>query len=235
MPATEETYRPQPILHVVFAISSIAMLASIVWMVAADHLRPWKEVQREFQTVERDKLEASLKEKQDEQKQKYQTQIDEIDQKIKDAEANADAQAAEIARLDRELDTEGGKVQLLDMQRRFQKAELDSKRSLYDGMIERNEEAAARAFLTNVVSHAESELNKLSKELEKADSERKATLAKKDDLLHHIDNLKKEKERLTREADRVERAIKQKDELYGGPDHWYSARWPSSAACPASI
>src|SRR6185437_3937016 len=107
-----------------------------------DHLRPWKQVQREFQKVERDKLEASLKEKQDEQQQKYKAQIDEIDQKIKDAKAGAEAQAAEIARLDRELDKEGGKVQLLDMQRRFQKAELDSKRSLYDGMIERNEEAA---------------------------------------------------------------------------------------------
>ena len=49
MPATEETYRSQPTLHLVFAISSIAMLLSTVWMVMADHLRPWKEVQREFQ------------------------------------------------------------------------------------------------------------------------------------------------------------------------------------------
>ena len=47
-------------------------------------------------------------------------------------------------------------------------------------------------------------------------------MAKKEELLNHVDNLKKEKERLTREADRVERAIKQKDALYGGPDHWYS-------------
>ena len=60
MPATEETYRPQPILHLVFAISSIAMLLSIAWMVAADHLRPWKEVQREFQTIERKKLDPNL-------------------------------------------------------------------------------------------------------------------------------------------------------------------------------
>ena len=49
MPATEETYARQPILHLVFAISSIAMTLAIVWMVMADHLRPWKEVQREFQ------------------------------------------------------------------------------------------------------------------------------------------------------------------------------------------
>ena len=66
MPATEETYRRQPTLHLVFAISSIAMLLVTVWMVMADHLRPWKEVQREFQLIERDKLKASEKEKQEE-------------------------------------------------------------------------------------------------------------------------------------------------------------------------
>ena len=71
MPATEETYRPQPTLHVVFALTSIAMTLSIVWMIMADHLRPWKEVQREFQQVERTKLEATEAEKLTEQKAKY--------------------------------------------------------------------------------------------------------------------------------------------------------------------
>ena len=53
----------------------------------ADHLRPWKQVQREFQYVEREKLEAAEKQKLEEQKTKYQTQIDEIDAKIQAAEA----------------------------------------------------------------------------------------------------------------------------------------------------
>ena len=52
MPATEETYRSQPTLHVVFAITSIAMTLAIVWMIMADHLRPWKQVQREFHRIE---------------------------------------------------------------------------------------------------------------------------------------------------------------------------------------
>ncbi len=98
MPATEETYRSQPTLHLVFAISSIAMLLATVWMVMADHLRPWKQVQREFQLVERDKLEAAEKEKLEEQKAKYQTQIDEIDAEIKAAEEGAAGQAAASGR-----------------------------------------------------------------------------------------------------------------------------------------
>ncbi len=58
MPATEETYRSQPTLHLVFALTSIGMMLSFVWMIAADHLRPWKGIQREFQQIEREKLEA---------------------------------------------------------------------------------------------------------------------------------------------------------------------------------
>ena len=90
MPATEETYRRQPTLHLVFAISSIAMLLATVWMVMADHLRPWKQVQREFQLIEREKLKASEKEKQEELNTKYKTQLDEIDAKIEAANASAE-------------------------------------------------------------------------------------------------------------------------------------------------
>ncbi len=222
MPATEETYRPQPILHLVFAISSIAMLLSIVWMVAADHFRPWKQVQREFQEVERQKLEKSHEEKLAEQQKKNQAQIDEVDAKIKQAQESAEARDSEIRQLDRELDKQGGEVQLLDMQRRFKKAELDSKRSFYDGMIERNDEAGARSYLATVVSGAERDLDVLSKKLEAAEKQKNATEARKDELLNHMANLKKERDRLTREADRVERAIEQKDALYGGPGHWWS-------------
>ena len=143
MPASEETYRRQPTLHLVFAISSIAMLLSTVWMVMADHLRPWKQVQREFQLVEREKLEAAEKEKLEEQKAKYQKQIDEIDAKIQEAEADAETRAPRSAH-DRRASSRcsEGKTEDIDTQRRFQKADLDSKRSLYDGMIDRGEERA---------------------------------------------------------------------------------------------
>ncbi len=57
---------------------------------------------------------------------------------------------------------------LLDMQKRFKKAELDSKRSLYDGMIDRGEEHEARAYLANVVSGRRRSSIELSEELEKA-------------------------------------------------------------------
>src|SRR4051794_6091655 len=144
MPASEETYRRQPTLHVVFAISSIAMLLSIVWMIMADHLRPWKQVQREFHDVERDKLRATEQQKLQEQEESAKAKISEIDAKIEQAKQSAAERAAEISRIDRELNALGGKTEKLDTSRKFKKAELDSLRSLYDGMIERGEEREAR-------------------------------------------------------------------------------------------
>jgi cbb3-type cytochrome oxidase cytochrome c subunit len=222
MPATEETYRPQPILHIIFAISSIAMLLATIWMVMADHFRPWKQVQREFQAIEREKLESAKQDKLKEQQQKYEIQLQEIERKIEEAKAGAGTRAAEISQLDKELDKLGAESDLLGMQRRFKKADLDSKRSLYDGMVDRGEEQAGRAYLTNIVAGAESELDKLSKELEAAEAKLKAKKDQKEQLLGYLDKLEDDRKRLTREADRVERTIEQKDALHGGPLHWYS-------------
>jgi len=52
MPATEQTWRDQKLLHVVFGLSSLLMLVATIWMLAADHNREWKQYQRDFRDVE---------------------------------------------------------------------------------------------------------------------------------------------------------------------------------------
>ncbi|MDZ4817859.1 MAG: c-type cytochrome, partial [Planctomycetota bacterium] len=52
MPATEQNWRNIRLLHILFAVSSIVMLVTTIWMMAVDHNRPWKDSQRKFQTVE---------------------------------------------------------------------------------------------------------------------------------------------------------------------------------------
>jgi len=216
MPATEETYRSQPTLHLVFAISSVAMLLATVWMVMVDHLRPWKQVQRDFHVIERDKLKAAEQEKLKEQKTKNEAQIKEIDAKISAAEQNASGRASQLRTIDRELNRLGGTAERLDTAKRFQKADLDSKRSLYDGMVDRGEESEAREYLRTAVTAAEQQLDKLSKDLEAAQDALKKKQNEKDTLLGFVDNLKKDREKLTREADRIQRLIEQKDAQYFG-------------------
>src|SRR4051794_7771429 len=100
MPATEETYRSQPRLHLVFALTSVGMMLSIVWMIAADHLRPWKNFQRDFQKIERDKLRASEQEKLKIQKARHETQIAALTAQIEAAEAKRDDNASELRKVD---------------------------------------------------------------------------------------------------------------------------------------
>jgi len=85
MPATEETFRRTSTLHLWFAISSIAMLLSVVWMIMADHLRSWKEVQRDFQKVEDSKLKAAEKQRLQELEGKQKAALDEVKRKIEAA------------------------------------------------------------------------------------------------------------------------------------------------------
>src|SRR4051794_21047486 len=220
MPASEETYRSQPRLHLVFALSSVAMMLSIVWMIAADHFRPWKDFQRDFQEIERRKLEAQEREKLEAQQKTKRSQIEALDAQIKAAEARRVEHASEVRQLDDKLRRLGGTVAGLDTRKRFMKAELDSKRSLYDGMIDRGETREARLYLNTTIVDAEKELLRLTEEFEKADAEFKDAKGRRDDLLGHVDDLKKQREDLTRDVDRVTRAIEQKKQQYFGLAAW---------------
>ncbi|MBN2474124.1 MAG: hypothetical protein JXB62_05935 [Pirellulales bacterium] len=48
MHSGNDTYYNLKRLHLVFAVSSLGLLAVTIWMLAADHYRPWKEHQRTF-------------------------------------------------------------------------------------------------------------------------------------------------------------------------------------------
>ncbi len=52
MPANEQTWRDLKLLHVVFAVSALGLLAATVWMLAVDHDRPWKKYARGFRELE---------------------------------------------------------------------------------------------------------------------------------------------------------------------------------------
>src|SRR5471030_1698303 len=52
MAATDKNYRDQYLLDIVFALSSILMLVSLVWMFVQDYNREFKEEQRSFRDVE---------------------------------------------------------------------------------------------------------------------------------------------------------------------------------------
>jgi len=52
MPATEQTWRNLKTLHVVFGVTALAVLLISVWMLASDHNREAKALQKRFGTIE---------------------------------------------------------------------------------------------------------------------------------------------------------------------------------------
>ncbi len=168
MPATEETFRKQSTLHLVFAVSSIAMTAVTIWMIMADHLRPWKNVQRDFQKIETAKLKANEDQKLQEQQENSSAQIEAIDKKVEALDALAATNARKIANIDAEIAKLGGTRERLDTERKFQKAGLDSLRSFYDGMIDRNERPRANDFLAGTIVPSERTFETIVRDYEAA-------------------------------------------------------------------
>ena len=213
------------------------MLLVTIWMVMADHLRPWKEVQREFQLVEREKLKASDKEKQEELKYEIQEPAStSIAPKIEAAEARRPRRQAGRSRKSKTSSRARRRPKRLDMERRFKKTELDSKRSLYDGMIDRDEEREARVYLADGRGQYREGARSLSKEFEEGQAKLKAKKEEKEKLLGHVDHLKKEKEtahargRPRAAPDRAERRPVRR--RHGEPGHASSAACPASTSCP---
>ncbi len=67
MPATEQTWRDSKLMHLIFGISSLAMLGTTIWMLAADHRREWKDYQRTFQGIETWTAQARISQQKSEQ------------------------------------------------------------------------------------------------------------------------------------------------------------------------
>ena len=168
MPAREETYRNTRFLHIVFAITSVVMTATVVWMIMADHLRPWKQTQRGFQLIETDKLKAQEIEKAEQQRNTEQARLNEIDAEIRRAKSHADTNARKIRDLESQVKTKQGLFEKLDTEVRFKKADLDSRRSLYDGMIDREELQAAKRYIQEVIAPTERDFAKSRLAFEKA-------------------------------------------------------------------
>ncbi len=214
MPAREETYRNQTLLHVVFAISSIAMAVTIVWMIMADHLRPWKETQRTFHYIEDGKLRVEEQKRKDEINQQ---QLADVQAKIDAADKTAEDNTKEINKIRGELKKIVGRYEQLDTETRFLKAELDSQRSEYDLKIDLNQNREAQRYVADVIVPSEKKLNGLRIEFEGIKKQRTDAEKRVETLEGNVDVLKKERDKLTLDMNRVSRLLTQKEQQYFGP------------------
>src|SRR5947209_5829844 len=133
MAASDQTYRNQKTLHVVFAVSSVAMLLSTVWMFAEDYNRPFKRMQRDFRDVEEEiSKRATLASAPDEARRKA---VVASEQEVTKAKARLQAVKDLI-----DADTSRLRPARFQAEKRLQdlKADFDSTTSLYNIAVEQH-------------------------------------------------------------------------------------------------
>jgi cytochrome c2 len=86
MPATEQTWYSQKLLHVIFGFTSVLLLISTVWMFAADEKREWKGYQRQFRDVEQRLTKWRIAEI---ESASFEQQLDELHDQLKNARSQA--------------------------------------------------------------------------------------------------------------------------------------------------
>ncbi|MBI3817150.1 MAG: c-type cytochrome [Planctomycetes bacterium] len=138
-----ENARSTTSLHIVFAISSIAMLASFVWMLLADYNREWKSWQNKFREIEIQRVVADIQSKNvsgSKDGKTLEAQITEREHAIAEAEAQASAHDKEYVELKKQLEVENGNVFRTEQRKKFTKAQEDAVRySVENGRLSKKD------------------------------------------------------------------------------------------------
>lgn len=116
-------------LNAIFALSSVALALSMVWMVWADYDREWKDVQRAAMTMEQHKVETDIA--------VAEAAIDRdrlaaIESRMKEVKASIEVKADELKGVQDSLEILRGEFYIADQNLKFEKAEYDVVKYQYE-------------------------------------------------------------------------------------------------------
>jgi mono/diheme cytochrome c family protein len=127
MAATDQNYRNQYALDIVFAVSSILMLVSVLWMFVQDYNREFKHEQRSFRDIE-----TALAQRAALEQIPSAAAFEKAEKEITRARDERDKNADKIDALRRDADKLQPEKEKLDARYQDIKASLDSVKSFYD-------------------------------------------------------------------------------------------------------
>src|SRR5262245_9961762 len=164
MAATDQFYRRQKTLNVVFGVSCGLLLAVTLWMLADDYLAGWKKEQRLFRDVE-----AALAERETIALLPEKDSIKANIRAVKEARAHLEATRGKVAAEERRINAKKERQNV-----RYQgiKADFDSLMTYYNTSLreytETPETSPAKDRLGRVVQRQREELDRLGNQLDEA-------------------------------------------------------------------
>ncbi|MCS6852453.1 MAG: c-type cytochrome [Gemmataceae bacterium] len=162
MAASEEFYRDQKTLDVIFGVSSILMLLSIVWMFVQDFNREYKVEQRRFRDVE-----EALSSRAALQALPDPEQIRQAEEAVSAAQARVNSQQDRIAELRRVIADETPRRVRAENAYQALKADFDSISSLYNIAVEEHgPESSEAKVMRGQINRMQKELIRLQAEVD---------------------------------------------------------------------
>lgn len=158
-------------MNMVFAISSLALLAVTLWMVVADYAQPWKKFQAQFRSLERKKILADMQAERD---KINQTDLAQLRQDIKAGEKDLAGHRSEIKKLEDKARDLKSQIDAADAAWRGAKARVDEARFQYDVAIQSGAESKAAG---ERVQREKDALQKAKADGERLTAERNQVLA----------------------------------------------------------
>jgi cytochrome c2 len=212
MAATDQNYRNQKILDIVFGISCVLMLASIVWMFVQDYNREFKKVQREFRDVDEALTERTMLEKLPEA-----ASVESASEAVKAARTNLENVRSETERNIKGLLTQ---KDLQDSAAQGIKADYDSYMSLLNQAVDQRDEAPTedrRRVLqaevdrrTALVKEKEKALGDKQKELEETEEKIKKEQIREGEARKALADAEANLKKIAGDFDRFAKAAAQK-------------------------
>ncbi|MEX0718245.1 MAG: PDZ domain-containing protein [Planctomycetaceae bacterium] len=216
MPANETVWRNLKRMHVIFAVSSAALLVTVVWMLAGDHADPWRDFQRTSEKIVAEKLRADMSEYQRDPERV--ARVREVQEQLEEARVAYEATAQERAELERKLAAQEHETAVAEERVRDRRAFLDKRRADYDLAVR---DALSPARLAELLETFEDEQRRVDR-LVIEHQEKAAELA---ELRAQLAAYTKERDEAQAELRRLETDLDLKHAalMYVEPDDWFSA------------
>lgn len=177
MAASDQNYRSQHALDIVFAVTSILMLVSIVMMFMQDYFREFKEEQRSFRDVE-----AAVAQRLALDEIPGKEEFDKAEAAVKIEQDKRDKNKDKISELKRDMAVIQPKKELSEKDFQDVKAKLESRMSFYNIEVEMHDVAAAEKLYRQ-------ELNLLVEQTKDAKAVRDGYVDQLKDLQRELDRL----------------------------------------------
>ena len=186
-------------LNMWFAISSILLFITFVWMMWQDFGKDWKHFQAEFRRLDLAKTRATAA--QEEQSLQSNPEYQRVMQEMKTAEDQLQQQQDQLEKAREEQQDYEGEWYRADQAFKFEKAEYEAQRYEYEEAVAEHPDDAPRE--KKKLDEIFNNMEKYSAELDKSNAKKSALDARVEQFTTRIEELEKERARVATKLDRL--------------------------------